>query len=135
MAKLFTYVIIAAGLIILFNAAGLHTLGSVIMEKFGVNFLGIQNFGTLVLAQTFLVLGLGALISAGIIMGTIGRGNPELFVTAFYAAPLIGLIGDLTSIIIFGGTGWVGYLMFIIIAPLLAGYVISLYDWVRGRDG
>ena len=134
MAKLFTYVILTVGLVILFNAAGLQTAGSIVMEKFGIEFGEIQNFRLGTLFITFLVSAIAGLLAAGIIMGTLGRGSPELAVTALYATPLVALVGDLVSIIVFGGTGWVGYLIFLIIAPLLAGYVISLYDWVRGRD-
>ena len=134
MAKLFTYVILTVGLVILFNAAGLQTAGSIVMEKFGIEFGEIQNFRLGTLFITFLVSAIAGLLAAGIIMGTLGRGSPELAVTALYATPLVALVGDLVSIIVFGGTGWVGYLIFLIMAPLIAGYVISLYDWVRGRD-
>jgi len=134
MAKLFTYAIITIGLVILFNAAGLQTVGSVVMEEFGISFETIQNFATSDLTRTFLVLALGGLAAVGIIIGILGRGSAEIAVTAFYALPLVSLMGDLISIVVFGGTGWVGYLLFLIMAPLIGGYVIALYDWVRGRD-
>ena len=134
MAKLFTYVIITIGLVVLFNAAGLQTAGSVVMEKLGIDFGNIENFRLGTLFTTFLVSAIASLVATGIIMGTLGRGSPEIFVTALYAAPLIALIGDMISIIVFGGVGWVGYLIFMIMAPLIGGYVITLYDWVRGRD-
>jgi len=134
MAKLFTYVIITIGLVILFNAAGLQTAGSVVMETLGINFGNIENFRVGTLFITFLVSAIAGLLATGVIALTLGRGNPELGVTAFYATPLIALVGDMISIIVFGGAGWAGYLMFLIMGPLIGGYVIALYDWVRGRD-
>jgi len=134
MEKIFTFAMIATGLSILLAAAGLQTAGSVVLDQFGVSFDTIQNIKAFSLFSTLLVTAVATLISSGIIMGTIGRGNPEIFVTALYATPLIALIGDMVSVIVLGGTGWVGYLIFLIMGPLLVGYTISLYDWIRGRD-
>jgi len=134
MAKLFTYVIITVGLVILFNAAGLQTAGSIVMEKLGIDFGNIENFRLGTLFTTFLVAAIASLVATGIVMGTLGRGSPEIFVTALYAAPLIALVGDMIALIAFGGTNFAGYIIFLIMGPLIAGYVITLYDWVRGRD-
>jgi len=134
MAKLYTYVVLTVGLVILFNAAGLQTSGSIIMEQFGISFGNIQNFRTGALFVTFLVSAVASLTASGIVIGILGRGNPEIFVTALYATPLTALVGDMISIVVLGGKGFAGYLIFLIMAPLIAGYVISLYDWIRGKD-
>jgi len=134
MAKLFTYVIITIGLVVLFNAAGFQTAGSIVMEQLGIDFGNIENFRLGTLFTSFLVAAIGGLLVSGVVALTLGRGNPEIGVTALYATPLIALVGDMIALIAFGGTNFAGYIIFLIMGPLIAGYVITLYDWVRGRD-
>ena len=134
MAKLFTYVIITIGLVVLFNAAGLQTAGSIVMEQLGIDFGNIENFRLGTLFTSFLVAAIAGLLVSGVVALTLGRGNPEIGVTALYATPLIALVGDMIALIAFGGTNFAGYIIFLIMGPLIGGYVITLYDWVRGRD-
>ena len=134
MEKIYTYVIIFTGLMIFLSFAGLQTVGSVILEQFGVSFENIHNFRAGTLFVAFLVSGVAGLAASGIIIGTLGRGSPELGVTALYATPLIAMVGDMISIVVFGGTGWEGMIIFAIMSPLMVGYTIALYDWIRGKD-
>lgn len=134
MGKLVTYIILTVGIIILFNMAGLQTAGSVI-ANWGLEPNSIQNFQSGTFYRAYLIIALGSLAVSGIVMGIFGRSNPEIFITAAAAAPLLVLVGDMASITIAAGTdNFAGYFVWLIMAPLIAAYVISLYDWVRGRD-
>jgi len=134
MAKLFTFLIITIGLVILFQAAGLETMGSVVAEQLGIKIGSIHNFRAGALFTGFLVSGIAALIGAGVVMSVFGRGQADTIITAIYATPLVALIGDLITITVYAGTNWVGWIASALMMPLIAGYVIALWDWIRGRD-
>ena len=139
MARLHTYLVITVGLMVLLNLAGIHTLGGMVLGTLGMTPDNFQNFRATSLFTTFLVSALAALTVTGVIMGTFGRGSGEIAVTALYATPLVALIGEMTAIMMAGfaveGSSFnMGYIIFLVTAPLLVAYVISLYDWVRGRD-
>lgn len=136
MAKLFTYIFIIVGLMVLFNAAGLQTAGSVVVDQLGLAEGDIAGFRTTAFWITFAVSALAALVTAGIVMGTIGRGNPEIFVTALYAVPLLAFVGEMISITVQASSEstFAGTVIFLIMSPLIVLYTIALYDWVRGKD-
>ncbi len=133
MEKLFTYLMLISGMVLLLHAAGLPTLGGSVMDLFGIEFGDASNFAGGAFAITILGSALVGLAAATVVMGVLGRGSAEIAVTALYATPLVALTGDMLMIIA-SGVGWVGTVLFLIITPLMAGYVIALYDWVRGRD-
>jgi len=135
MAKLYTYIFIIIGLMVLFNMAGLNTVSGVILNKLGIVEGNISDVQSSTLYY-ILLAAMAALVTAGVIMGIFGRGSPEIFVTAGLAVPLVAFVGDLVSITITAsGEGtWVGAVVFLIMAPLIGAYIFALYDWVRGRD-
>jgi len=135
MAKVFTYIMITTGIILLLNLAGLQTAGSIVTEQLSGEIDSIQNIMGNALLNSLLTLAIGALVgAAAIAIGTFGRVNPAIYVTALYAAPLVSLVADMIAIVVLGGTAWTGYLIFLIMTPLIYGYAIALYDWVRGID-
>jgi len=134
--KIFTYIVITVGIMLFLNAAGFVTAGSVALGWLGIEGGDLYVFKLSSLFTTFLVVALGALAASGVIIGIFGKGSLETSVTALYATPLIALIGDLILTVTLAepGTHWAGYLIMMLMSPLIAGYVIALYDWVRGRD-
>ena len=136
MAKLLTYVFITVGIMVLFNIAGLQTAGSYVVNTLGINTGEIGNFRTTALWITFAISAIAALAGAAIVMGILGRGSAETAVAALYATPLLAFIGEMIAISVqASSTGsWVGYLVFLIMSPLIVSYTITLFDWVRGRD-
>ena len=134
MAKLFTYVIISIGLMILFKMAGLNTAGSIVLETVGMDISNPMGFLVGALFTSLLVAALGSLTVVGVVMGITGRNFSDVPVTALWSAPLVGLVADMGSIMLFSGTGWIGMVVILIMMPLIGGYIIALYDWIRGRD-
>ena len=139
MAKLTSYIIIIVGVILLLNIAGLPTLTSIVLNWIGiVDIDNIQNFSSTAF-YVAIGVGLGLLITvSGIRISIIGSlPTTSVFAAAGLAIPMVFLVGDLTSIIVLtntGGTNWAGMLTFLIIAPLMVGYLLALFDWARGQD-
>lgn len=130
---------ITIGLMILFYFAGLATSTGIILGQLGIiNTEGVSNIPStafyVAIAVTALaaLIGVGTAVSIGVFKTTIN----ETAITAVAALVLVTFIGDLISIVSYaGGSGnWVSYLVILIMTPIIFGYVMALYDWVRGRD-
>ena len=140
MAKLWNYVFLTVGLMVLFNAAGLNTTESVIIRQLGVSEGEIQNFTSSAFWIAFAISAIAALaVAAGasIILGIFGKSSPETFITALYAAPLVKFIGDLIFITkdAISEGNFVGSIVFLIVAPIIVTYAITLWEWVSGKGG
>lgn len=133
--KIFTFLILIVGIIIFFNIAGLQTFGGVVLEQLGLNIDNAENFRLGALFTGLLGSAILALMGTGAV-ALITGGNPDISVTALYATPLIALIADLLTILVYTDPShaWTGVLLSLIIIPISAGYVVALYDWVRGKD-
>lgn len=139
MAKLMTFIMMTVGTILLLNLAGLTTTTGWILGQLGISIGEIQNFS----ATGFYVamtVAIGLLVSvSGIRIGTLGQApTTSIFAAAGASIPLAALIGDLVSIVIQvspeGSLTWISYVMFLIVTPLIFGYMIALFDWARGND-
>jgi len=136
--KMFVYVVLVIGLMLLFNWAGLATTTGVVLGMFSItnpaSLASFQESGFYTALITALIL-LGGV--TGIIIGTLGRGSTVTAIMAGVAsAVLVFFIGDLISIVAYANTSgnWVGYLAAGIMIPLIFGYILSVLDWVRGHD-
>lgn len=137
MAKLYTYIFITVGMILLFNLAGLVTTSGYVLGQLGININDIENIS----ATPFWVavaLGLTTLAGvSGIRIGTFGTPTTSIFASAIFAIPLLVLVADMLSIIqqsTVTGVTWVSYIIFLIMTPLMLGYGLSLFEWARGTD-
>jgi hypothetical protein len=134
MEKLFTYIILVTGLMILLSFAGITTTSGALL-KTG---MGDPDAMADIPTSAFWVALTGALALltgvGGIIIGTLTRGTYEMPITAGIAIGFGGLfISDLISIVSLT-EGWTKYAIYLILAPITMGYMLALYDWVRSRD-
>ena len=133
MANLPTFALITVGVLILFYISGINQ--STTLSSLGLLPSNMQNFNSSYLyLKIFLVIGLLAGIS-GIAMGLFGQNVFETALTATLATPLAVLITSLSAITTYAGTSGIFFKYFVwaITAPLVVMYLISLYDWVRGK--
>ena len=133
MAKIYTYLFLAVGFSALFGILGIG-------ESLG-NFMEVINPNTI--AQWYssgfflkIVATISAFIGIGIVtIGFFGRQVVTIAVTAGLAsASLVALMGDWISIVQLAnnsGGVWQGWLVSIVLAPFIAGYMFALWDWVR----
>jgi hypothetical protein len=125
MAKIYTYIFLAVGFSALFGLLGIGvSLG---------NFFEVINPNTI--AQWYssgfflkIVATISAFIGIGVVViGLFGRQIVTI-------AGLIALMGDWIRIVTIAnnaGGVWQGWLVSILLAPFIVGYMFALWDWVR----
>ena len=134
MAKVFTYVILCTGMMLIMNLMGVPTAVDSILAYLGITITGqtisLAQFATGILA----ILASSAV--GGIIIGTLTRSSPESFLIAPFVVLLAVFIGTFASIINYaGGFGdWTSKVVLVLMAPVAIGYGIALIDYWRGTD-
>ena len=134
-SKVWTYVFIITGIMILFTLAGLNTSGGYVIGVLGLG----DSTGLTRIQETPLwskiIWGIGILAGVtAVIVGIFGRSISTLPISAGIASGFLLLfVGDLISIISFV-EGWERWILVLIIAPLVIGFLLAIYEWVIGRD-
>ena len=139
MAKLYTYIIICIGLIVLFNLAGLQTFGGTILEKIGItsieNISGFQS-GLAYTAMYALLITITGLAAGSIIASFFGKTiSTDLAYGTFATSLLILFIADLVSMTVALQTEtptWIAALVSLIMLPFIVGFIITIVDWMKG---
>lgn len=133
--RIYYYLVIITGLMALFAIAGIPTPTSYVLNT--LNILNIENitntsFYTAIVA-IFIAVGAG-----GVLIGYFTKTSPESYLLgSFMAAIMVLFIGDMISIVsVLKGYGqtWMYYVAWLIMSPLIVGYIISLIDYWRGTD-
>lgn len=133
--KTYNYIFIMVGMMILFYLAGIATTTGYILSKFDL----ANNPQDFQQSEFFtIVVGIfaGVLVS-GIVIGYFTKSSPESYLVAPFAAILMLFVGDAISIIVYAqslGYAWLTYLITLIFAPIIVGYVLSVVEWWRGVD-
>jgi hypothetical protein len=132
-----TYLVIIAGLMMLFNLAGFITVSGYVLGQLNI----INNPGGFALSPMFLtitvVLTLVAPIGS-IIIGTFTRTPPESYLLAGYASLLTLFVSDLISIVVTAQNSgsdyvWASWLVALICMPIVVGYIHSVASWWGGK--
>jgi len=137
--RVYNYIIIMVGIMIVLNLMGVNLLSTQMLEKFNVE--SIQNFAL----SDFMNLSFTSLLSltaGAIIIGLVATGNAEVAILFTFAGFLLLFVADFVSLLT-----WVNqecavgedcrflyYIMFIVFVPLMVGYVQSIFSWVGGRS-
>ena len=132
--KVYFYVVITLGLMILLNMAGIEVPSNYLINN--LNIFDLENFTN----STFYLELIGVLlVSIGfIIIGSFTRTPPESsLIAGFVSGTLVLLVGDIISIYIHMkslGVDWAANLTLLILAPFLIGFIISAIEFWRGAD-
>lgn len=140
MDKIFTYVFIIVGLMALFYVAGLTEKQGTVLGLYnitgakGLSDFKITNIWTAIKTNIDDIAGggLGGIIAGAAALAT---GNLVIILAAAIVGAVLGLfLSDLNSIvqILNAQSKWIGWLTFLIMAPIVVGYVIALYQWIKG---
>lgn len=136
MAKMYSYLVIGTGLILLFYAAGLPT-----GVDWFLSFLGISNTfdAARVAFSTFAVTAFSVLAAAtvgGIVIGIFTRATPESYLMAGIATSLLTMyLATYASIITYAfgnAPNWVAIIVSLIMLPLTIGYISTVLEYWRG---
>lgn len=141
MAKIWTYVVITVGIMILFQAAGLTENAGSVLGQYNINvtnMTSLSNFKEIdfvaVIADYWDELALGA---AAILIGTWVTGTFIIGLSAAIATVILYIfVADLITIVAIANEsgGWTGWLVTLIMIPLIFGYIIALWEWIIGKD-
>ena len=135
MEKLYTYTLITVGLMIVLNMFGIASASGIILGQLGLTEVGAlqtyQDIWFFAYLRDYALVALVALAGIAIITQTVS----DLPTSALIASLIfLAFIGDLASVPLLASTAWERNLLFLIIAPLVIGYSVALFDWVRGKD-
>ena len=133
--KLFTYVIILSLMSLLFAVIGAQTAASAVLTAFGITNTGIdyQSSTVAIILAALLTLGITAVFVSFISKFTL---ESAILIQAGYIGMAIAFTSDFVNIVNYGFmqgvfAGWIGML---ILAPLYAGFVITIVQAWRGQD-
>lgn len=131
-ADIYKFLVIIAGLTVVFNLAGLPTGIGLLMERAGVDITNNPENITL----SNLAITIGAILAAaggvGIVAGLFGRSPSESFFMTTYAALLVSFVADIVVISNYAFAtydNWVGYVLLLILLPVGVGYMHSVVSW------
>lgn len=136
MPRMYSYLVIGTGLILLFYAAGLPT-----GVDWFLTFIGVTSAldGSRVAFSTFFLAASAVLASAtigGILVGFFTRASPESFLIAGFSTSLLTVfLGTYASIITYAATNapsWVAITVALIMLPLNIGFISTVLDYWRG---
>ena len=133
--KLFTYVIILLMLSLLFGLFGTGTAVGATMSAFGITSGGINWHSSQIYGIMIALIAAGAI---AIYVGFISKSSTEsgVLVNIGLITLLLTFVSDFIAIINYGFSQGVfaGYIGLILLAPLYAGFVISIIQFWRGTD-
>ena len=132
--RVYSYIILIAGIILLFQYFGVPTPSTKVLDIFDIN-----NPAAIPLSgwfnQAYLII--AGLTVAGIVIGLYMRSSPESFLLLGYTATLFVLGLDLVSILIqlkSSESPWIFTLMSIALGPIIIGYVHAVLSWWGGKQ-
>jgi putative effector of murein hydrolase LrgA (UPF0299 family) len=133
--KLFLFIIIIIGVMMLSNLAGINTTTGYVLTNLGI-LNHPENLQSTTLYTVILALFVSVLVG-GIVIGYFTKSSPEVYLLAPLAGLFVLFVGDIISIINYvnaTGTDWIKWIVVLILSPLSVGYLISVVDWWRGSD-
>jgi len=139
--KVYTFTVIAIGIMFLFNIAGLDTGTSQILDALGgvETTGGFQGTNLWIAIAVFVAASIAVAVSR-ISIGGFSLNTPiEALIATFIGGIYLLFASDLYSIVsyiggIAGTTSWEYYTCWAVIVPILAGYTISIVEFIRGND-
>jgi hypothetical protein len=130
-AKIFTYLTIIYGSLLLLFLAGIPMGSNALLDKFDFIDSPVTLWGT--------IIALAALaVSGGLIIAALTKTSPDLYLSATFATiTFIPIVAFFPSVIEYAHTlnDWVYYLTLVIVGVLGVGYIISVADWITNRGG
>jgi hypothetical protein len=134
MARVYTYMIVGLGLMLLTKFAGIPTGVDWLLTWFGVGSDPSQiSFSAFYIA----IAGILALATTtGIIIGSFTRTTPEVYLIAPLAISFLSFVSAFTSIVTYASSnysGWIANVAILIFVPMTAGFVLSIIEWWSNR--
>ncbi len=138
MAKVWNYVVIAAGLVLLFKMAGIDYGANSILTVLGLGTasvsIGTAGFWNTILGSAGILIG----IIAGVVVGFFTRSAPENYIilpliTGTLGAFIQAFVG-LMQYSIANYPVWIYSIIILILGPFTIGFLVALVEFFRGTD-
>lgn len=135
--RVYNYLFIITGLMILLYLAGITTTSGVVLQYLDpINHP--ENFANSNFVLAIIAIFSGILVG-GVIIGYFYRVSPESYIVASFAIILVAFVGDIISILVYYQANypeqaWVGYLLTLVLFPIAVGYLLSIVSFWRGAD-
>lgn len=132
--RIYTFLIIVVGLMMLFNLAGINTATGYVLNKLNAmnpDGLGLTNF-SLIIAAIFAVA-----VGGGVVIGFFTKSPVESIILVSYAEVLLLFLADWIFIMQYMNTnyyGWMSWIVSLIMFPLAVGYLHSVVSWWGARS-
>lgn len=133
--RVYYFLIIIVGLMILMNIAGISTTTGYVLNYLDI----VDNPQNLQNSNLYAII-IGIFLSAvvgGVVIGYFTKSSPESYLIAPLAGILVLFVGDIISIYVYVnslGVAWIKYLVMMILIPIAVGYLESTISWWRGVD-
>lgn len=137
MARIYYYVIFAIIISILIEIAGLQIIGQGgLLDTVGLFDIenGTVTFDSIFFAQILIVLSL--VVGAGLVIGLFTRLNENFLLATFIVAILsVTFVGALWNVIVISNNyqNYIRIPILIVMAPFTVGYMLSLFEYIRGN--
>ena len=146
--KVWKYVVIFTGMIMLLYLAGIKTGADPLFDSLGLAFtdgvgftkisLSVSAFFNFLFSTTTGILATLASIGATIVATFATRAKPEnLVLLPFVTGVLVVFLSTIVGVIQYSialGQGWVSAIVILILTPLGVGFITSLGEFFRGTD-
>jgi hypothetical protein len=132
MANIYKYLVLIAGMTIIFNLAGLPTGAGLLMEKAGIDLINNPENISLSNLQLIIIGVFAAASVGGIVVGFITKTSPTNFLIVGYATLLLSFVADMIIIVNYSFANyeaWIGWIVLTIMLPLSIGYGHAIMDW------
>lgn len=133
--KLFTYMVVIVTI-----WAILFVMGESLSGTFFKDNLGLADVDSLADIQgskfwAYMILTFASLAGGTVLLSFFTKNISALPATALLASGFVMfIIIDMIHLIQLVSEPWMKSVLFLIIAPLTAGFIIAIWDWVRGID-
>ena len=133
MAKMFSYMVITVTVWLFLSILGITISGSFVSSKLGLT--DVDSLANIEgsLFWIAIVAGFATLGVAGLVMGLLGRTFSAIPATAALATGFfVFMIGDIVLLVQQAPEPWMKTVLWLIVAPWTAGFIITAWDWTRG---
>ena len=135
MEKIYTYMMIVIFMMIILHIFGFATTGGTVLGTMGLTEpSSLNNILESSVFNWMILFGFAALIALTVV-SLLSKTVSDLPITAGLASLILVIfIKDIAGIAMVASAEWEQWLIFLLLAPLVGGYAVALWDWVRGKD-
>lgn len=134
MAKVYTYLVVITGLMLLFHLAGFTTTAGYVLQHLYPD--NPEGIGLTAFFVSIAAVFAGATIG-GLVIGYFTKSSSESFMLAAYSSILLLFVSDMVFIMVYLNSnygGWAAALGTLVVFPTVIGYLHAVVSWWGGKE-